>query len=75
MADKSENKLLPITVKTIKNGYTLTVKYEDGKEKNFMYFTPQKLIAGLICHVEDRCRDFVDIEEYFANREGNKKSK
>ena len=68
-----KKKLPKIEVRTVANGYTLAI---DGHKQEYLYFTPEKLMEGVMVHVglkmteqlsPDTIRSFIDSALEFHN--------
>lgn len=52
-----KKKLPKIEVRTVANGYTLTI---EGHKQDYLYFTPEKLMEGVMVHIGLKMTDQLD---------------
>ena len=74
-----KKKLPRISVSTLPNGYSLTI---EGHKHEYMYFSPEKLLEGIMVHVglkmteqldTDTIKSFIDSAIEFHNMKANHK--
>ena len=76
---RPKKKLPRISVKTLPNGYSLSI---EGHKHEYMYFTPEKLLEGVMVHVglkmteqlsTDTIKSFIDSALEFHNMKAHHK--
>ena len=74
-----KKKLPPISVRSLPNGYSLSI---DGHRHEYMYFSPEKLLEGVMVHVglkmteelsTDTIKSFIDSAIEFHNQKASHK--